>query len=64
MLREVLLATGNIHRTAYNAFAVFYEVPATNLTSVAANAFTTGFDASVFGWTWASQYDELSNIGL
>ncbi|MEZ4916129.1 MAG: hypothetical protein R2836_04000 [Chitinophagales bacterium] len=50
--------------STYNASAVFYEVPATNLTSVAANAFTTGFDASVFGWTWASQYGELSNIGL
>ncbi|GAB3329708.1 hypothetical protein GCM10027429_05990 [Marivirga atlantica] len=43
---------------------VFEGVPDAATTEVALNANTVGPDAAGFAWTWASQSDALSSIGL
>jgi hypothetical protein len=43
---------------------VFVGMPDAEVVEVALNANTVGADATVFGWTWASQSGALSSIGL
>jgi hypothetical protein len=48
----------------FDPAVVFLGIPTAELVSVAVNANTVGADASVFGWTWASQSGRMTEIGV
>lgn len=58
---EYTLATGD---GAADAAEIFAGADTSILSEVAENANTVGADATVFGWTWASQSGALAGVGI